>query len=151
MDPGSYEGGQTGCRAATSSGFTPQRRLQSWSGSRELAVPGEANYIEVSDSCFVIPAFRAEMGKAMRERFRAEFRPERSETDTSNFLLGFSARMREDVQPELVSAMAVTEVRRPLGDISKLDNRNRRSGLSRSGIISLTIQIRVTGWRSLSS
>ena len=46
-------------------------------GVRELIAPGEADYIEIADRLLRTPAFRAAQGKAMVERFRAEFRAER--------------------------------------------------------------------------
>jgi hypothetical protein len=46
-------------------------------GMRELIAPGEADYIEIADKLLRTPAYRAGQGKAMLERFRAEFRPER--------------------------------------------------------------------------
>jgi hypothetical protein len=46
-------------------------------GVRELIAPGEADYIEIADKLLRTPAFRAAQGKAMLDRFRAEFRPER--------------------------------------------------------------------------
>ena len=46
-------------------------------GVRELIAPGEADYIEIADKLLRTPAFRVAQGKAMLERFRAEFRPER--------------------------------------------------------------------------
>jgi hypothetical protein len=46
-------------------------------GLRELIAPGEADYIEIADRLLRTPAFREAQGKAMIERFRAEFRPER--------------------------------------------------------------------------
>jgi hypothetical protein len=46
-------------------------------GVRELIAPGEADYTEIADRLLRTPAFRAAQGKAVLDRFRAEFRPER--------------------------------------------------------------------------
>jgi hypothetical protein len=46
-------------------------------GVRELIAPGEADYIDIADRLLRTPAFRSAQGKAMVDRFRAEFRPER--------------------------------------------------------------------------
>jgi hypothetical protein len=46
-------------------------------GARELTAPGEADYIDIADRLLRTPAFRAAQGKAMLDRFGAEFRPER--------------------------------------------------------------------------
>jgi hypothetical protein len=46
-------------------------------GVRELTAPGEADYIEIADRLLRDPALRQKQSQAMRDRFRAEFRPER--------------------------------------------------------------------------
>jgi glycosyltransferase involved in cell wall biosynthesis len=46
-------------------------------GVRELIAPGEADYIEIADRLLRTAAFRDAQGKAMLDRFRAEFRPAR--------------------------------------------------------------------------
>jgi glycosyltransferase involved in cell wall biosynthesis len=46
-------------------------------GVRELIAPGEADYIEIADRLLRNPALRQKQSQAMRDRFRAEFRPER--------------------------------------------------------------------------
>ncbi|HYR42295.1 MAG TPA: glycosyltransferase [Terriglobia bacterium] len=46
-------------------------------GVRELIAPGEADYIEIADRLLRSSDFRAAQGRAMLDRFRAEFRPER--------------------------------------------------------------------------
>jgi hypothetical protein len=46
-------------------------------GIRELTAPGEANYIDIADRLLRDPALRARQGQAVRDRFRAEFRPAR--------------------------------------------------------------------------
>ncbi len=46
-------------------------------GVRELIAPGEADYIETADRLLRNPALRATQGRAMLDRFRAEFRPKR--------------------------------------------------------------------------
>ena len=58
-------------------------------GSRELTAPGEANYIEITDRLLRDSAFRAEMGETMRNRFHAEFRPERLGERYKQFLARF--------------------------------------------------------------
>ena len=44
---------------------------------RELVAPGEADYVEIADRLLRTPAHHAAQGRAMQERFRKEFRPER--------------------------------------------------------------------------
>jgi hypothetical protein len=46
-------------------------------GVPELIAPGEADYIEIADRLLRNPALRQKQSQAMRDRFRAEFRPER--------------------------------------------------------------------------
>ena len=46
-------------------------------GVRELIAPGEADYIETAHRLLRNPTLCAAQGKAMLDRFRAEFRPER--------------------------------------------------------------------------
>ncbi|PYS16094.1 MAG: hypothetical protein DMG15_03280 [Acidobacteria bacterium] len=46
-------------------------------GMRELVAPGEADYVEIADRLLRTPAHHAAQGRAMQERFRKEFRPER--------------------------------------------------------------------------
>lgn len=46
-------------------------------GVRELIAAGEANYVEIADRLLRDRAFRQTQAQAMRDRFRAEFRPER--------------------------------------------------------------------------
>ena len=60
--------------------FPPDSRYNSGAelvGVRELIAPGEADYIEIADRLLRSPDFRAAQGRAMIDRFRAEFRPER--------------------------------------------------------------------------
>jgi hypothetical protein len=46
-------------------------------GIRELIAPGEADYIEIADRVLRNTGFRGQQSQAIRDRFRAEFRPER--------------------------------------------------------------------------
>ena len=46
-------------------------------GFNELIAPGEGNYIQIVDRLLRNPAFRQEQGEALRNRFHAEFEPER--------------------------------------------------------------------------
>lgn len=46
-------------------------------GIRELTAPGEAGYIDIADRLLRNPALRLEKSRAVHERFRTEFRPER--------------------------------------------------------------------------
>jgi hypothetical protein len=46
-------------------------------GVRELIAPGEADYIEIADRLLRTPTLRVTQGRAMLDRFRAEFRPAR--------------------------------------------------------------------------
>ena len=46
-------------------------------GVRDLIAPGEADYIEIADRLLRTPSFCAAQGRAMLDRFRAEFCPER--------------------------------------------------------------------------
>jgi predicted O-linked N-acetylglucosamine transferase (SPINDLY family) len=58
-------------------------------GKRELTAPGEGDYIEIADRLLRDPALRAKQGQAMRDRFRAEFRPERLGERYKAFLAAF--------------------------------------------------------------
>ena len=58
--------------------FPPESHYNSGAelvGVRELIAPGEADYIEIADRLLRSPDFRAVQGRAMVDRFRAEFRP----------------------------------------------------------------------------
>ena len=46
-------------------------------GIRELIAPGEGDYVEIADRLLRTPTHRAAQGRAVHERFCAEFRPER--------------------------------------------------------------------------
>jgi hypothetical protein len=46
-------------------------------GIRELIAPGEADYIEIADRLLRNPTFRGQQSQLIRDRFRAQFRPER--------------------------------------------------------------------------
>jgi hypothetical protein len=46
-------------------------------GVRELIAPGEADYIDIADRLLRSPDFRGAQGRAILDRFRAEFRPQR--------------------------------------------------------------------------
>jgi hypothetical protein len=58
-------------------------------GVRELIAPGEADYIETADRLLRNPGLRASQGKAMLDRFRAEFRPARLGERYKAFLARF--------------------------------------------------------------
>jgi glycosyltransferase involved in cell wall biosynthesis len=60
-------------------------------GLRELIAPGEANYIEIADRLLRNANLRAELGLALRDRFRKEFRPERLGERYKQFLAHFQA------------------------------------------------------------
>jgi predicted O-linked N-acetylglucosamine transferase (SPINDLY family) len=45
-------------------------------GLRELTAPGEANYIEIADRLLRNANLRGELGQALHDRFRTEFRPD---------------------------------------------------------------------------
>jgi len=53
------------CSAAELVGFT------------ELIAPGEGSYIQIVDRLLRNPALRQKQGEALRNRFQAEFQPER--------------------------------------------------------------------------
>ena len=61
-------------------------------GARELIAPGEADYMEIADRLLRTPALRAAQGKAMLDRFRAEFRPERLGERYKAFMERFSTK-----------------------------------------------------------
>jgi hypothetical protein len=46
-------------------------------GLRELTAPGEADYIEIADRLLRNPMLRGQQSEIIRNRFRAQFRPER--------------------------------------------------------------------------
>jgi predicted O-linked N-acetylglucosamine transferase (SPINDLY family) len=58
-------------------------------GLRELTAPGEANYIEIADRLLRNARLRAELGEAVHDRFRREFRPERLGERYNQFLARF--------------------------------------------------------------
>jgi hypothetical protein len=58
-------------------------------GLRELSAPGEAKYVEIADRLLRNANLRAELGQALHDRFRAEFRPERLGERYKQFLARF--------------------------------------------------------------
>jgi glycosyltransferase involved in cell wall biosynthesis len=60
-------------------------------GLRELTAPGEANYIEIADRLLRNADLRAEVGQALQDRFRREFRPERLGERYKQFLARFDS------------------------------------------------------------
>jgi predicted O-linked N-acetylglucosamine transferase (SPINDLY family) len=60
-------------------------------GMRELTASGEADYIEIADRLLRNPALRSKQGETIRDRFRAEFRPERLGERYKAFLACFES------------------------------------------------------------
>jgi len=61
-------------------------------GVRELIAPGEAGYVEIADRLLRNSTLRQKLGQAMRDRFRAEFRPERLGERYAQFIASLTAR-----------------------------------------------------------
>jgi hypothetical protein len=61
-------------------------------GIRELIAPGEADYIEIADRLLRTSSVRAAQGKAVLDRFRTEFRPERLGERYKAFIEKFQQR-----------------------------------------------------------
>jgi glycosyl transferase family 1 len=61
-------------------------------GVRELIAAGEAEYIEITDRLLRNTNLRQKMGQAMRDRFRAEFRPDRLGERYAQFIVSSTAR-----------------------------------------------------------
>jgi len=59
---------------------------------QELIAPGEGGYVEIADRLLRNPALRQKQGQAMRDRFRAEFRPERLGERYAQFIAALAAR-----------------------------------------------------------
>ena len=63
-------------------------------GVKELIAPGEADYVEIADRLIRNPALRAKQSQAVRDRFRAEFRPERLGERYKEFLVPFQGAIQ---------------------------------------------------------
>jgi hypothetical protein len=73
--------------------FPPDSRYNSaaeFVGTSELAATLEADYLEIADRLLRNPALRAKQGQAMRDRFRAEFQPDRLGERYKAFLARFT-------------------------------------------------------------
>jgi glycosyltransferase involved in cell wall biosynthesis len=58
-------------------------------GIRDLTAPGEADYVEIIDRLLRNPGVREQLGQAVRDRFRGEFRPARMGERYTQFLDNF--------------------------------------------------------------
>jgi glycosyltransferase involved in cell wall biosynthesis len=58
-------------------------------GIRELTSRGDADYLEIADRLLRNPKWRAQQAQATRDRFRAEFRPDRLGERYKAFLAPF--------------------------------------------------------------
>jgi hypothetical protein len=63
-------------------------------GVNELTAPGEADYIEIADRLLRNNSFRDKQGRAMRDRFQAEFLPGRLGERYATFLARFQNAIR---------------------------------------------------------